>query len=439
MANNVPVFEFGKDSYILKHEIDYKTSTDGDLSGATFGILFTDYDIARKSQSSNAENFNPIIIDLPIEDINVIEMTYYDQDWTVELDNSFSYNSLVLSGTSFSESGATFLSDRRYQAYYLPTGYTSLFQQYDYVNIYFYNETILTGTTTWEHFGPSGETWVVTGTTSNGIPWQSTGTTIIDGHSSGITSYSVNDYEPILKYQAMVTEVGINYIKLERKLEDYIYNNLMKIASNTNYVYLKYKIESLDFTDRSYYGIKYIFEESKWSDYFSLTATTDQLIIQPIPNKKDLYFDYDNVEFITQHSGGTTTYKCTCNNLYTKYKLDIFLDQLGYSDDTIVFFPYSASTSSLSYDGALEFDIILINSGDSSNFRENTFIYATGTTSSDHICLLKKISGDTLTVISPRVTMSIGEQITSINNMSTVYDISRMLYECYINIENNVV
>jgi len=35
--------------------------------------------------------------------------------------------------------------------------------------------------------------------------------------------------------------------------------------------------------------------------------------------------------------------------------------------------------------------------------------------------------------------MSVGEQITSINNMNTIYDISRMLYECYINIENGVI
>jgi hypothetical protein len=442
MANNVPVFEFGKDSYILKHKLNYKTTSENEWSDITYGILFTDYDLARKTQSSNAENFSSVIINDSIEDIGAFRITHYDEEWTIGLYNRWIYSDIVSGGTSFN-SGATFLSDREYQAYYLPSGYTFLFQVGDYVNVYFHGVSGITGHTNWEHFGPSGETWVATGVTTNQIPWQTTGVTYQDGYSSGVTSgitdWYVVDFNPILKYRAQIIEVGTNYLKIERKLEDYIYNNIMKIAEDTNYDYLFYTIESLDFADRSYYGIKYIFEETKWANYFSLTATTNQLIIQPIPNKEDLYFDYDNVEFITYYTGGTqTTYKFTTNNLYTKYKLDIFLDQLGYPSGTTVFYPYSAATYSSGYTGTLEFDIVLINSGDSANFRENTFIYATGTTSTNHICLLKKISGDTLTIISPRISMSIGEQIISINNMSSIYDISRMLYECYINIENGI-
>ncbi len=440
MANNIPVFEFGKDSYILKHKLNYNMSYENEWSGITNGILFTDYDIARKSNSINAENFDPIIINDNINDISAFKLKYYDQEYTIELSIHQTFSELVCSGTSLWDgtsgtTGATFMNSGLTQVYYADSGYTSLFSVNDYFNIYFQEISGLTGTTVWEHTGPAGETWITTGITSNGVPWQVTGTTTINGYSTGVTTYTVTDYTPYLKYRAQVIEVGINYLKFERKLEDNIFNDLMKIASNNNFNYLHYTLESLDFSDPSYFGIKYILEETVWSDYFSISASTNQLIIEPIPNKKDLYFDYDNIEFIVYNTGGTNYYSFETNALYTKYKLDIFLDQLGFPSDTSIYYDHVSTANSNPYNGELEFDIELTTSGDSSYFTPYTYIYATGNTSVVHICLIRAISGNTLTVVSPKVNMINSEYIVSVNNMYTSYDISRMLYECYINIE----
>ena len=169
--------------------------------------------------------------------------------------------------------------------------------------------------------------------------------------------------------------------------------------------------------------------------YFSLSATTDQLIIQPTPNKANLYFDYDNVEITVYMTGGTSIVKkFVTNNLYTKYKLDTFVNQLGYPSSIPVYYDHSAVTSA-TYNGEMEFDILLTNSGDTQYFTPYTYIYATGFT--QHIFLITKITGLTITVMSARVNMTIGEPIIAINNMITVEDISKMLYECYINIEND--
>ena len=448
MGNNIPVFDFGKDSYILRHKLNYNTSHDETWSAITFGILFTDYDLARKTQTTNAENFDPIIINDPVEDVHSFKMTYYDQEYTLGLFNVVTDTYTVTSGTTF-DNGATFVNDRRYQAFHLSS--TASYEVNDDLNIYFH-EIIsgTTGTTTWEHTGPAGEVWVATGNTESGIPWQVTGITTENGHSTGTAIWgldgSVTDYHPILKYRVKILDVvtgSTSHIKVERKLEDYIYNNLMKIAQNSNYELLCYTIESLKWSDQSYYGIKYIMEETKWGNYFSISATTDQLIIQPIANKEDLYFDYDNIEFTLLLSGGTEVkYSFFTDGLYTKYKLDRFLGQLGYDSGRTVYFDNFTTTTSDPYVNSLEFDIVLDNIDDAQYFMPYTYIYVTGITNStlvQHICLLTKISGTTFTIIPARVTMVTDEILVSINNMFTIHDISKMLYECYINIENDVL
>jgi hypothetical protein len=316
-----------------------------------------------------------------------------------------------------------------------------LFQEGDFFNIYFYIENSgLTGITEWNHLGPSGETYIVTGKTDNGIHWQVTGTTTIDGFSSGITSWEVTDKIPILKYQARVVDVGENYLNFEKKLEDYIFNNIIKLINSNTKLY--YRLESLDFTDKSYYAIKYILEESKWNNYFSLSATTEHLIIKPIPNKSDLYFDYDNVVIQVNHTGGTDNFNFETECLYIKYKLDRFLEQFGYETGTTIHYNHPSLTNSLPYNTD-EYDklpifinVQFIDSGDTQFFIPYTYIYATGSGGTEYICLITNISGNTMTLLTPRNGISLGDIIISVNNMYTIEDISKMLYECYINIEN---
>jgi len=444
MANNIPVFELNKDSYILKHQINYNTSNEGIYSALTYGILFTDYELARKTQSSNAENFSGITINEDINTLSSITWTYYDQTYKLEISNHYRYKNLVLfdSGVTGTSSINTLYNARRYQEFYISDS-TSNIQVGDYFNIYLDGISRLTGTTNWEHFGPSGETWIVTGTTDNQIPWQLTGTTIVDGYSSGTDIWDVLDNFPLLKYRAKVLIVGSNYLRFEKKLEDYLYNNIIRYASGTSYTDLNYTLESLDFSDRSYYGIKYILEENVLSNYFSISATTDQITIQPIPTKENLYFDYDNVVIkTTDIFNNTIPYKFETNNLYTKYKLDTFLNQLGYDSGSTIYLNHSAITSGYVFTdtGITYYTMDLINSGDTEYFLPYTFINVSGNT--NHICLITNISGNTLTILTPRTGITIGEQMTSINNVFKIkddypkYGISDLLYQCYINIEN---
>jgi hypothetical protein len=73
---------------------------------------------------------------------------------------------------------------------------------------------------------------------------------------------------------------------------------------------------------------------------------------------------------------------------------------------------------------------------DTEFYRPYTYIYAYDSGGTEHICLILDISGNTLHLLSARINMYEGEIIVKVNNMYTVEDISKMLYECFINIEN---
>ena len=428
MDSNIPVFEYSKDSYILKHKLEYNTSCSGDFENVDYGILFTDYSLARKTQSKNSENFDPIVI-TGVTSLSNIELTHYDESYSINLSvGRVYYDDTVLSGI-------TFINNRRYQQYTIDdSGITSYFEPGDYFNIYFYVITGTTVTTTWEHFGPSGETWVATGETDNGIPYQITGTTTEDGYSTGTASMVVaDDYHPVLKYRALALEIGTDYIKFERKLEDYIYNNLISTDG------LMYRLESLNYTYSKPYNIKYILGETKWNNYFSFDTTDTELTITPIQNKEDLYFDYDNVKIITTETSGTTEYTFDTNCLYTKYKLDRFLQQFGYDSGTTIFYSGTSVTTSEPYNSEIQFDITLDDAEDAEFFLPYTYIYADTDANLTHICLIISISGSSITVLTPRMGMTNGEVVTSIMNMYSVEDVSKMLYECFINIESGIL
>ena len=435
----IPEFQFNKDSYILKHKLDYNTKCNGEWSGITYGILFTDYDLARKTQSKNAEKFSEIEIDYDVNDIFGINITHYDIDYNLILFGRWFYTEFILSGNTFSESGATFVTSNENQKYYVPSGSTSLFTEGDLFNVYFHIIELISGTTEWSHFGPAGETWVATGTTANGIPFQVTGTTTVNGYSSGTTTYEVLDYTPILKYSAKAVEIGTDFIALERKLEDYIYNNIMKIAKDYDYESVAYTIESLHFSDDSYYGVKYILEETFWSDYFTISATNNNLIFNPTPNKKDLYFDYDNLTVEVFSSSGATYKNFETNCLYVKYKLDDFLYQFGFDSGTTINFDEVCfvDNDTPTYGGESYFNIILNDIDDADYFTPYTYIYA-NSSGSTHICLITNIENNVITLLMPRTSFANGEQILNIQNLHTVNDISKMLYEVFINIEGEL-
>ena len=424
--NPVPVFEIGKDSYILKHKLDYNTScNDGELSGSTNKILFTDYDLARKSQTSNSEDYEPIIITDDLTNVNFITFKYYDKNYTIGLYGRLLYTDIV--------SETTFINNSHYQQYYIEPYLTSLIDIGDYFNVFFQNIEQISGITFWSHTGPAGETWVKTGQTENNIDWQVTGITTINGISTGEATWEVEDYKPILKYQARVIEVGTDYIRLEKKIEDYFFNNISNDYDNTYY-----ELESMDLTTKNYHSIKYIFEESIWNDYFIFNSYDSGLTITPTQNINDIYFDYDNVRIILTSTSETINYHFNTNCLYTKYKLNSFFDQFGFDTGYTINNDYLTDATSISYDGSIEFDIEMTNSGDTQYFTPYTYVrtQVNNLSGYTYISLIKEISGTTITLITSR-NFVIGDIIININNLYTIGDISDMLYECFINIEGD--
>jgi hypothetical protein len=421
--NPVPVFEIGKDSYILKHKLDYNTSCGDEWSGVTNKILFTDYDLARKSQTTNSSDFNPVIITENLDDYTTIKFTYYDQEYTLGLYGRLLFTEQV--------SGTTFINNPHYQEYYMESGLTYLVDVGDYFNVYFHDIETVTGTTDWLYIGPSGDTWVKTGATDNNIDWQVTGITTQNGINTGTEIWEVEDYKPILKYQARVVEVGTDYIRLEKKIEDYLYNNILDDYDNAYYV-----LESMDFTTKTYNSIKYIFQESIWADYFDFDASDTGLTITPIQNINDIYFDYGNVDISMIHSGGTVDYNFETNCLYVDYKLDKFFEQFGFDSGDTINYNYESVVTSQSYNSEIEFDIELTNTGDTLFYTPYTYVetQVNDLSGNTYISLIKEISGTTITLISSRNFIS-GDVVISVNNLYTIGEISDMLYECYINIE----
>ena len=428
----IPQFEFDKDSYIIKHKLDYNTSCNNGLSGENYGILFTDYDLARKTQSKNAEVFSNINIDLDVEDISIITINKYDISHSISLFGKLFEEELV--------SVSTFTKTNNYEEYSASSSLTSLSQIGDLFNIYFHTIEEITGTTTWSHFGPSGETWVVYGTTENGISFQVTGTTTQNGYSSGTTTYEVEDYKPILKYSAKVIGKNSSYIRFEKKIEDFFFNNIISLSEDND---LYYKLESLHYSDDSYQSVKYILEESNWDKYFDINASDSNLILTPIPNKEDLYFDYDNVDIIVSTTTSEYTYKFETNCLYVKYKLDRFLEQFNFNItgtsiyydnicDTNLYTPsIDLPTNGLNY---MYKDVYLNDVNDISYFKPFTYVYM-NTDISTYTCLILDIQDNILKLKIPLGDINNGENILSVQNLHIIEDISNILYYTFINID----
>ena len=106
----IPVFEI-KDSFIVKHKLQYNTSCSLD---APFKMMFIDYDLARKSQTTNAVNFSGITMDVALSGVSLIHMTYFNQICDIYLDGDLVYEDVF--------SGTTVINNSNYQQYYVPDG-----------------------------------------------------------------------------------------------------------------------------------------------------------------------------------------------------------------------------------------------------------------------------------------------------------------------------
>jgi hypothetical protein len=272
----IPVFEI-KDSFIVKHKLQYNTSCNLDLP---FKMMFIDYDLARKSQTTNAVNFSGVTMDVNLSGVTSINLSYFDQSCNIYLDGDLDHEDVF--------SGTTVVNNSSYQQYYVPDG--SLFYgENERVDIDIYQKVTETGTTMWEHYAyVPNDVWSISGTTETGNQWVVTGSTTTTGYTSGYANWSVDNITPILSYLANILNTGATYIQIDKKLEDYLYNNLIR-----NYENLYYKVVSLDHCDKTYPNVFLKLIRLPMMENFELTLNLDSILIQPIYNEENIYFNYD--------------------------------------------------------------------------------------------------------------------------------------------------
>lgn len=411
----IPVFEI-KDSYIIKHKLVYDTSCDAD---EPFKIMFTDYDLARKSQTTNAENFSGVTIDVSLSGETEIDMKYFGDTYIIYLDGNIEYEDIF--------SGTTVQKTADYEEFVFASG-SSLYGEKEVVEVKIYQKYEYSGTTTWSHYAyASSEVWMVTGTTGDNVQWVVTGTTTSTGQTSGTTDWYAKDIVPIIAYTADVVGTGATYIRTETKLEYSVYNDLLSKYDN-----LYYTIRSLTHSSKDYYDIYYAMQSSPYGDNFEMTHIADGIVMTPKYNVRDVYFDYSEFQIVLP---STTTYEFETECLYNKYDLQQFFEQLGV-DSTESIYEDSNTNVTVSTGYTYGDYYMELTAVDSSYFVPYMYAAATTSTGTTYDVLITHVSGDTITIVTP-LNFGASDVITNLQTIYTVGDISDILQVTYENYEHD--
>ena len=407
----IPVFEI-KDSFIVKHKLQYNTSCSLDLP---FKMMFMDYDLARKSQTTNAVNFSGITMDVDLSGVSSINMSYFDELYTIDLSGDLTHEDVF--------SGTTVVNNSNYQQYYVPNG--SLYNvANERVSIDIYQKESESGTTFWEHTAyVAPDVWSLSGSTDGDTQWIVSGSTIVTGYTSGYTNWQVDDITPVLSYIASVLSVGGTYIQVEKKLEDYLFNNLMR-----NYDNLYYKITSMNHCNPNYPDLYLKFLLYPRADNFDIELNLNGITATPVYNEEEIYFNYDalNIDF-----SGVTGYTFETDCLYNKYNLVDFFAQFGYGPNGAIHESYV--TSSITMVGYTFGDYYMTMDIPSTNdLVEYTYVKLTTNTGNTYNVLITDITGTTITVISP-LNYTSGQSISTLTNLNKIGDISNVLQKTYEN------
>lgn len=456
----IPVFEI-KDSYIVKHKLEYNTSydfgvyNDNGFTSYKQRMMFVDYDIARKSQSINAENFESVTINKPLNVIDKLQISYMGESYTITFDGVLQYENNWIKGyynEQNEEVGNVFNNSRpdRYQKFKIDSGHTITTN--GVVNVEIYKKTTESGSTTWEYTSTTpNELWSISGLTSSGTQWiVNSGNTIL-GYQTGITSWSCDTIIPYLRYSSNVLSISGNSVTLEKKIDDYIFNN---ISVDTN---IYYKIITNNHCDPNYSSLYDKLKYNPYFNYFDYSVKLDSITIIPINNTKDIYFNYDKISFSLYPSGFGYTeydnsghtysdqyvtdgvpyiYNFNTNNIYNKYNLGYLLNQFNFKTDII----YKGKTSVVSYTETGSTSLILsVDSSSQFQIGNNIIIetlsglsYKTYKTD----ILISNISSTNITINKP-IGFGENEKVLYIYVKDEEVGVTNYVYNININDENN--
>jgi hypothetical protein len=406
----IPVFEI-KDSFIVKHKLQYNTECNDELP---YKMMFIDYDLARKSQTKNAENFSGVTMDITLSGVSSIEFTYFNETNTIYLDGDLSYEDVF--------SSTTVTMNNFYEEYDVPNG-TLFYGENETVDIEIYQKTTESGTTFWEHYAyVPNDVWTKSGSTENGYQWIVSGTTISTGYTSGYTNWMVDEIFPVLQYESDIVGTGSTHIKIDRKLEQYLYNNLIK-----NYDNLYYNIISLNHCNKNYTDLYIKIIRLPRSKCFNITLGLNSINFKPIYNEEEIYFNYDALN-ITM-SGTSQVYKFDTTCLYNKYNLELFFDQLGIGGD-IIYDSHTTDATPINYtfgDYYMELNVY-----DTTELINYSYVKIETYIGNFYNALIVDISGGTVKIITP-LTYTAIDVVKKIHNIITVSEISDILQKTYEN------
>jgi len=384
---NEPKYFIEGKSYILKNLIQYNLLNDRTGSTESSKIIFTDYDFARKQLSENYSRYNEIMISgIPAVSYtsNYITINYHHDSYMIRSGSTTGGTfSNIVSGITNSLSGYTSVP--------MPLGTDFRVGDYIYLNIF------------------SGSTFFTGGTTHLEM-WQ------------------------------FIKNIQNNYIILEETIPSYILTDL----SNCTFF-----IENLNVATDWYDAIEKVTDYTPHCDYYTLSAFTwtsggtdfIDIILSPKENLFNKYFDYDGLVF--QFTDAYDEYIFSTSIPYLKYKLYDKLSQIssGFTSGFTFFNEQLISGVTLnSYlytdNGRIKISTSL--TGLTNIFKPYTYVYTTAYGQIIQRALVYSVSDYEVIIEKPRnwttyPTQTQLPQVTSIQNIDGLKNISDILYEVYIN------
>lgn len=458
MNNYIPVFEI-KDSYIIKHKLDYNTSytygkydSSGNFISYIQRMIFTDYELARKSQSINAENFNSIELSYDLTHIGKIDISYLDDVFTIYLDRDIDNSNLEYEN-NWIKNSTIFNTYKPKEQKFSINSFNNDILVDDIVTVEIYQKIIETDTISWEYESTYiGETFFITGTSPNGMQWIITKTSTKTGYQSGTENWSVENITPLLKYDAKVINRTNDSVSLESKIENAYFNDYSSLSD----VY--FKIISNNHCAKTYSNILNKLRYYKYYDYFTYEIINSSLKITPIKNTEDIYFYYDKVVFSLSYSGdfyvdvnyvldnfvfdtNSYNYYFNTNNIYNKYSLEKLLTQTVYTGTDDIYYSGITYVTSMTVENNYYMKLIV---NDITPFTKYTYIKGTSNGGVDYNMVITNITSaivnntiiNTITVIKPFNHME-NEIIVEISNITTIAEISNILEKTFENLNIN--
>jgi len=366
-------------SFLLKNLINYNLYNTATASNLTSKMIFTDYDLARTQISENYtlyyETFVSGITTITIPD-SYVTIDYHHDNYTIR------------SGTSITEQF---------------TGSTS-----DILNTRIFTFKTLN----------------IKNLTS--IPYPLKFDCVIGDYiklniiDSGNTS--------VLTLNTYIKNIIDNYIILEEVLPNWILADL----KNYNF-YINNLNIATDWTD-----VVYKLSNTPYSDFFIITSgsTIVDFINIKIDTNDNIYYKYFDYDGLTFHFNDDyiVVFFSTLNQ-YINYKLYDRLNQVnsGFTSGFTFFNDYLLNVNSFQYTDNNRIKILTSISGETSYFRPFTYVNVSGDGPTQKVLVYNV--GDYDIIIEKPSLWSIypPPQITSIQNIDGLQNISDILYELYMN------